>query len=45
MPNDHKIKDEKLDYNINTEARKLSALSSGKINKYHYLEDDKNISL
>ena len=33
---DH-IKDEKLEYDINREAAKISALSSGKINKYEYL--------
>ena len=31
------IKDEKLQYNINREAAKISALSSGKIHKYEYL--------
>ena len=31
------IKDEKLRYNINREAAKISALSSGKIHKYEYL--------
>ena len=30
------IKDEKLQYNINREA-KISALSSGKLHKYEYL--------
>ena len=45
MAKDGKIKDEKLKYNINTEARKLSALSSEKINKYDYLEGDQNIIL
>ena len=34
--NDH-IRDEKLQYNINREAAKISALSSGKIHKYEYL--------
>ena len=34
----NKIKDEKLKYDINTEAAKLSALSSGKIDKYEYLK-------
>ena len=33
----NKIKDEKLKYDINAEAAKLSALSSGKIDKYEYL--------
>ena len=31
------IKDEKLQYDINKEAAKISALSSGKIDKYEYL--------
>ena len=31
------IKDEKLQYNINREAAKISALSSGKPHKYEYL--------
>ena len=30
-------KDEKLQYNINKEAAKISALSSGKLHKYEYL--------
>ena len=31
------IRDEKLRYDMNREAAKLSALSSGKIHKYEYL--------
>ena len=31
------IVDEKLQYNINREAAKISVLSSGKIDKYEYL--------
>ena len=31
------IRDEKLQYDINREAAKISALSSGKICKYEYL--------
>ena len=31
------IRDEKLQYNINREAAKISALSSGKLHKYEYL--------
>ena len=31
------IRDEKLQYDINREAAKTSALSSGKIHKYEYL--------
>ena len=37
MTIDDQIKDEKLQYDINREAVKVSALSSGKINKYEYL--------
>ena len=32
-----KIKDEKPQYDINSEAAKISALSYGKIDKYEYL--------
>ena len=31
------IKDEKLQYDINREGAKISALSSGKTHKYEYL--------
>ena len=31
------IKDEKLQYDINRKAAEISALSSGKIDKYEYL--------
>ena len=31
------IRDKKLQYNINREAAKISALPSGKIHKYKYL--------
>ena len=34
---DAKIRDEKLQYDINREAAKISTLSSGKIDKYEYL--------
>ena len=34
---DDQIKDEKLQCDINREASKISALSSGKINKYQYV--------
>ena len=37
MTIDDQIRDEKLQYNINREAAKISALSSGKIHKYEYL--------
>ena len=38
MTTDDKIKDEKLQYNINRETPKTSALLSGKIDKDEYLE-------
>ena len=37
MTIEDQIKDEKLQYDINGEAAKISALSSGKIDKYEYL--------
>ena len=37
MTIDDKIKYEKLQYDINREAAKISALSSGIIDKYEYL--------
>ena len=37
MTTDDQIRDEKLQYNINRKAAEISALSSGKINKYEYL--------
>ena len=37
MTIEDQIKDEKLQYNINREAAKILALSSGKIDKYEYL--------
>ena len=37
MTIDDKIRDEKLQYDINREAAKISALSSGKIDKYEFL--------
>ena len=37
MTIDDQIKDEKLQYDINREAAKISALSSGKLHKYEYL--------
>ena len=40
MTTDDKIRDEKLQYEINREPAKRSALSSGKINKYEYLASD-----
>ena len=37
MAINEQIRDEKLQYDINREAAKISALSSGKIDKYGYL--------
>ena len=37
MTNDDRIKDEKLQDDINREAAKISALLSRKIDKYEYL--------
>ena len=37
MTLEDQIKDEKLSYDINREAAKIPALSSGKIDKYEYL--------
>ena len=37
MAIDHKIRDEELRYDINREAAKISALSSGKIDQNEYL--------
>ena len=44
MTTDNQIRDKKLQYDINREASKISALSSGKINKYEYLTLRRNIS-
>ena len=41
MTIDEKIRDETLQYNNNREAVKISALSSGKIDKYEYLTGEK----
>ena len=38
------IRDEKLQYEINREAAKISALSSGKIRKYEYLTGEEMLS-
>ena len=40
MTIEDQIKDEKLQYDIDREAAKVSALSSGKIDKYEYLTDE-----
>ena len=41
MTIDDKIRDEKLQYNIDRETVKISALSSGKIDKYEYVTGEK----
>ena len=40
MTTDDKIRDEKLEYDINREAIKISALSSGKTDQYEFLIGD-----
>ena len=40
MTVDDMIIDEKIQYEINREAAKLSSLSSGEIDKYEYLTDE-----
>ena len=37
MTTEDQIKDEKLQSDINREAAKISALSSGKLDKYEYI--------
>ena len=44
MTIDEKIRDEKLQYHINREAAKISALSSNKIHKYEYLTGEDILS-
>ena len=44
MTIDDKIRDENLPYDINRAAAKISALTSGKIDKYEYLTDDEILS-
>ena len=41
MTIDHKIRDKKLQYDINREAAKISVSSSGEIDKYEYLTGEK----
>ena len=43
MTIDEKIRDQKLQYDINREAAKISALSSGKIDKQEYLTGEEII--
>ena len=45
MSIDNKIKDEEIQYDINREAAKISALSSGKIDKYEYLTGEEILPL
>ena len=40
MTADDKIRDEKLQYDINTEAAKMLVLSSGKTDKYEYFTSE-----
>ena len=40
MTIDDNIRDEKTQYDINREAAKISALSSGKFGKYEYLSGE-----
>ena len=44
MTIDDKIRDEKLQYDINREEAKMSALSSGKIDKYEFLTGEEILS-
>ena len=44
MTIEDQIKDEKLQYDINRDAAKISALSPGKIDKYEYLTGDEILS-
>ena len=45
MTIDDKIKDEKLQYDIHRQEAEISALSSGKIDKYKYLTDEEILVL
>ena len=44
MTIDDRIRDEKLQYGVNTECAKISDLSSGKIKKYEYLTGEEILS-
>ena len=44
MKIDDKIRGEEVQYDINGEAAKISALSSGKIKKYEFLTGEKILS-
>ena len=43
MTTDDKIRDEKLQYDINREAPKILALSSGKFDKYEFLAGEETL--
>ena len=43
MTIDVKIKDKKLQYNINRETAEISVLSSGKLDKYEYLKGEERL--
>ena len=43
MTIEDQIKDEKLQYDINREAAKISALSSGQLDKYEYLTGEETL--
>ena len=45
MTIEDQIKDEKLQYDINREVAKISALSSGKLDKYEYLTGEEILPL
>ena len=45
MTIDDKIRDEKLQYDVDREVAKILALSSGKIDKYEYLTDEEILLL
>ena len=45
MAIEDQIKDKKLQYDINREAAKISALSSGKLDKYEYLTGEEILPL
>ena len=40
MTIDNKIRDEKMQHDIDRESAKISALSSGKLHKYEYLDGE-----
>ena len=44
MTIDDQINDEKLQHDMNRETARISALSSGKINKYEYLTGEEILS-